>query len=589
MENEAKERAAVSRGQNALYVLPHDAAAPDEFLAPWLERLESASDALQLLVVTGDSESAASLAGAIVRMTEGAALRVVPVAGSRRAERRVRAGAHVVIGAASDLIALVRASALKLDDLRAVIVAWADELPAADAEALEALFAEIPKTAARTVVATESSEAVEALVERYARRPRRSGAGDEAGAGGPVAVGFVTTAAAGRAAALRRVIDALDPEVTRVYARTDESARIAGGALAAMGYRGDDAAATVTRDAAPTGDPADLVVLFDLPPSAAALSAIASSARRAVVLVQPRQLASLRRLALGGAVTPVALPENTTRGHAEVAALRNALLAELSGSSVGRELLVLEPLLDDHDPIELAAAALRLAGRSGRATAGASPAGTAASTGPTGPMTKIFINVGEMDNARPGDLVGAIINEGGAQRDQVGRIDVRDKHAVVEVESSIAEQVIERLSGSAIRGRRVQARVDQDRPARSERPARPERPERGERSERPERGERPSRPRSDFGDRPARPRSFDRDRPPARGGDRERPPARSFDRDRPPARSFDRPARGGSDRPARPARDRDDRGPSSGRSGPAARGAAPRSPNRPTRPRRGDT
>ena len=584
MENEANERAAVTRGQNAMYVLPHDASAPDEFLAPWLQRVDAAAEGLQLLVVTSDAEAAAALAGAAVRLTGTAAVRVVPVTSPRRAERRVRAGAHVVIGAATDLLTLVRGSALKLDGLRAVVVAWADELAAPDIEALEALFAEVPKTAARTIVATEASESVEALVERYARRPRRNTTG-EASDGGPVDVAFLTTAPAGRAAALRRVIDALDPATVRVYARDEDSARMARQALAAMGHRADDATASVTNEEKPAGDPADLVVLFDLPASAAALANVVGGARRGVVLVQPRQLPGLRRLARGGAVTPVALPENAARGQKEVAALRNALVAELAAGGIGRELLVLEPLLDQHDPVELAAAALRLAGRM-RAPAHAPLAAgnaAAATQGPAGPTTKIFINVGEMDNARPGDVVGAIINEAGIQRDQVGRIDVRDKHTVVEVETSVAEQVIERLSGSAIRGRRVQARVDQERPARSERP---------------DRGERPSRPRGDAGDRPARGRSFDRERPAGRSFDRDRPPARSFERDRPPARSFDRAPRGGApDRPSRPPRDRDARGPAGGSRagfgerdrGFGGRDAGARGPARPPRPRRGDS
>lgn len=585
VENEAKERAAVTRSQNAMYVLPHDAAASDEFLATWVQRLDQSAAATQLLVITSDSEAAASLAAAVVRLANSGEIAVVPVASPRRAERRVRTGAHVVIGAAGDLLALVRSSALKLGDVRAVIVAWADELPASDSDALEALFAEVPKTAARTVVATEASESVEALVERYARRPRRNVAAD-AGDGAAVSVSFLTTAAAGRAAALRRVIDALDPTVARVHVRNDDSERAARQALAAMGHTGGDPAVTVTRNDGGEGEGgvADLAVLFDMPASSDALSAVAASARRTVVLLQPRQLPSLRRLARGGAVSPVALPENAARGQQEVAALRNALVAELAAGGIGRELLVLEPLLEEHDPMELAAAALRLAGRSRPgAAAGAAAPNAASAQGPAGPMTKVFVNVGEMDNARPSDIVAAIINEGGVSRDQVGRIDVRDKHSVVEIEEGVAEQVIERLTGAAIRGRRVQARVDQERP-------RGDRPERGG----PRGAERGARPSRDAGDRP-RSRGFDRDRAPSRG----------FERDRPPARTFDRPTRGGSgaDRPSRPPRDRDDRPAgnrggfgsrdsggreSGGRGGFGGRDSGSRGPARPGRPRRGD-
>jgi ATP-dependent RNA helicase DeaD len=553
VEHEAKEPAGVTRSQNAMYVLPHDATASEEFLAPLLQRIKAGEEAPQLLVISSDVDVAASLATVAVRLGGDAGLRVVPVVSDRRGERRVREGADVVIGGATELLALVRAAALKLESLRGVCVAWADELSSADVDALEALFAEIPKTAPRVIVATEATDSVEALVERYARRPRRAGRADTEAE--PVNVSFVTAAAAGRAAALRRVIDALDPGTARVVVRGEESERAARLALSAMGYRGADAAITVTYADAIGEEPVDLTVLYDLPHTPAALGAASATAKRTIALVQPRQIESLRKLAAGGTVSPIALPDVAARGAAEVAALRKALVEELSAGGIGRELLVLDPLLEDHDPIELAAAALRLASRS---NAGAGQVrGATAAPAPTGPMTRVFFNVGEMDSARPGDLVGAIINEGGLQREQVGRVELRDKHAVVEVASDAAEQMIERISGTSIRGRRVQARVDQERPARGDRGEKGERPPRS-RERSPDR-ERPSRERSFDRERPPRSGSFDRERPPRSGSfDRERPPrSGSFDRERPPrSGSFDRerPPRSGSFDRERPPR-----------------------------------
>ena len=591
MDNEAKEPAAVTRGQNAMYLLPHDAAAAEEFLTPLLRRLDSGDDALQLLVITSDVETAGSLAAHVVSASEEEPLRVVPVVNPFRAERRVREGAHVVIGTASDLLGLVGKATLKLDGLRAVAVAWADALQPADVDALEALFAEVPKGAARVIVATEATDSVEALVERYARRPRRAAApaAEETTA---VNVGYIVAAAAGRPAVLRRVIDGLDPLTARVLVRTAETERAARLALGAMGYHGSYSAVTVEQAADAADERVDLLVLFDLPASTAALAEAAANAKRTIALVQPRQLASLRTLAGGGAVAPVTLPDVAARGQAEVAALRRALADELRAGGVGRELLVLEPLLEEHDPIELAAAALRLMGR---ATAGAgqvaATAGAAAAA--AGPMSRIFVNVGEMDGARPGDLVGAAINEGGAQREQVGRVELRDKHAILEVASSVAEQVIERLNGSSIRGRRVQARLNQERPPRRDRDDRPPRgggrgEERGgprsfgrDRERGPERAPRErsfDRPPRDRGfDRPPRERSFDR--PPREGGFDRPPRERSFDRP-PRERSFDRPPRErGFDRDRGfGTRDRQ----SGGREG-------GRGPARPPRPRRGDT
>jgi len=74
--------------------------------------------------------------------------------------------------------------------------------------------------------------------------------------------------------------------------------------------------------------------------------------------------------------------------------------------------------------------------------------------------TRLFLSVGERDGARRGDLVGAITGEAGITGAQIGKIDLRDTYALVDVSSLVADRVVERLTGVSIRGRRVTARLD---------------------------------------------------------------------------------------------------------------------------------
>jgi ATP-dependent RNA helicase DeaD len=162
----------------------------------------------------------------------------------------------------------------------------------------------------------------------------------------------------------------------------------------------------------------------------------------------------------------------------------------------------------------------------------------------------LFVNLGEKDGIRAQEIITAITMEAGIPGSQVGRVEVRDTHAIVEVASAVAELVVDKITGAVVRGRKVQARLDapkEDRPPRSgpprsgsDHPARP--------FER-DRGERPARP-FDKTDRPARP-GAPRSGPP-RGGSSDRP-ARPFNRDAGP-RKFD----GGNARPTRPLPPRDD-------------------------------
>ena len=548
-QQDAKETGAVTRGQNVLDVMPHDWPSIAYFLGPLLERVDAGLREVQLLVVTPDAETAADVAAAAVRLVEDRGISVLAATAARRASRLLRLQpAQVVAGAPDELLQLVKSTTLKLTQVRAVALAWVDELVAAGAEgALETLFADVPKEAARTIVAAELAPAVEALVERYARRARRvtSTTPPEGDVGVPIE--YVGTSAFTRAAVLRRLLDELDPGTAAVFTRDEESKRAAHDTLRALGY-GADAPVRVARTG---GGENDLVVLYDLPASRGELrEAVGSQPRRVVALVQPRQLASLRALAAGGEVRPLALPEAALRARSREAALRAELRDVLAKEGYGRELLALEPLLDDYDGIEIAAAVLRLLERA-RTEAEARPAATGARAGGGGGGgggAKLFVNVGARDNARPGDLMGAIVNETGTPREAVGRIDVRESFSLVEVPARAAEEIAGKLTGTTIRGRRVMAKVEEDRPGRDSRgPARGAgrgQSPRGPAREGAPRGDRPAGPR---GDRPGGPRG---DRPRGAGprserprGERPRDDRSRGERSRSDGRSGGRPAR----------------------------------------------
>src|ERR1043166_909925 len=166
---------AVGRRQHVLHVMPHDWESIVRFLAPLIDRIDAASRSLQLLVVTRDPESAAVVGAAAVRLLAGRDIGVVAATSARRAARLLGvAPAAVVVGDASTLLELTRGSVLSLGSLRAVAIAGADAVIASGRrDQLEALFADIPKEAIRTIVTGTLTPEVETLVEHHARRARR--------------------------------------------------------------------------------------------------------------------------------------------------------------------------------------------------------------------------------------------------------------------------------------------------------------------------------------------------------------------------------------------------------------------------------
>jgi hypothetical protein len=76
-----------------------------------------------------------------------------------------------VTGTATDLLALRRDSALNIDGLRAaVIIGLDDVLAEGDAEALQALLADVPADAMRIATLDNETPAVESFLEAYTRR-----------------------------------------------------------------------------------------------------------------------------------------------------------------------------------------------------------------------------------------------------------------------------------------------------------------------------------------------------------------------------------------------------------------------------------
>ena len=533
----------IVRNQNILYTLPFDAASLGQVLTPVVERVEAHAAETQMLVVAPDAETALTAARVTGQLAGDRGLIVLPATGAARAARLLRArSAHVISGAPAELLGLIQGSTLKLEHVRVLVLAWLDDILATGAApALEAIMNEVPKDAARLVVVSRATPEVDAFVERYLRRARR--VGDGAGeATEPVSVRYVAVSSAARATALRRLLDELDPGSAMVYVRSAEAAEEVTMLRRTLGYGEDDALRIVRggaggSDVAPAAE-SELVVLYDLPGSHQELRSLVASGRSQVVaLVSARQLELLRHLAADGEVAPFVLTTAAASARARETTMRDEVRAVLGGGAPAREILALEPLLEEFDGIEIAAAVLRLLelererARERPAERGPRRDATGGSTAPApgGEWTQLFVNIGERDGARVGDLVGAITGEVGLTREQIGRVEVRESHSTVQVAASVADRVVERLTGTMIRGRRAAARVDRVGAERAG-SGRGERPGRGDRGDRPARGAAGRPPRGDRGDRgPERggrgaPRGDARGaRGPSRGfGDRER-------------------------------------------------------------------
>src|SRR5262249_7254154 len=141
-------------------------------------------------------------------------------------------------------------------------------------EPLEVVLGEVPKEASRVVITDRLSGEVEALLERHLRRASRQGVATEGAASAELPIRYVTTTASGRGAALRRLLDDLDPPSVVVLASDDEAADSARAAIAALGLDSD---AGVRVETTPIDEAAALVILYDLPSDSSSIARLAAA------------------------------------------------------------------------------------------------------------------------------------------------------------------------------------------------------------------------------------------------------------------------------------------------------------------------
>jgi len=348
-------------------------------------------------------------------------LRAHAVTGLARTAALLKEGrVGVLVGSPADLGTLLTRSALKLDTLDTLVIAW----PESFAGELDTLLGEAPE--ARRVILSWNPHGLTDFIERHARRAEIVGDMPLDSVGkplGPVASARYAVVPAGRrAVAVRDVLDAV--RSVRPYV-----------------WQGGDVVAPA--------EPPDAVVATTLPTreELRLLSAIAQP----LMVALASQVPYLKSIA---SLSSFALPSRADRAQDRSAALRAEVSARLTQGDVDAELAVLAPLFEEHDPALVAGALLAI---SRQPSAVSQPTPVAS---PQSGWAKVFVTVGTKDRASAKDLVGALIKEVGLQKGQIGKIDVRETFSLVEVSPDAADQAVRRLSGVSIRGRRVTARPD---------------------------------------------------------------------------------------------------------------------------------
>jgi ATP-dependent RNA helicase DeaD len=237
------------------------------------------------------------------------------------------------------------------------------------------------------------------------------------------------------------------------------------------------------------------VINYDIPESPDAYvhrigrTGRAGRAGVAITLVQPREQYLLKAIekVVKQRIEPARIPTiadvRAKRMETLIAALRDTLAEDDFGSYR----VAVRALAQEFDPLDVAAAAAKLAAEAvhGEETDGAEPERAPvrpelraprqskgerfeanARDGSRAPkrrrdndaMVRIVITAGEQRGIRPKDLVGAIAGEADIPGTSIGAIQIGERHSIVEVPEQVADKVIRALSKATLKGQRVTAK-----------------------------------------------------------------------------------------------------------------------------------
>lgn len=495
------------------------------FALPLLHRIDPTAAPrarLAALVLVPTRELAMQVAEAVHRYGRPFGAAVISLYGGASMEQQIRSlkrGVDVVIATPGRALDHIRRKTLHLDHVKTVVLDEADEmLDMGFAEDLEAILSELPAMRQTALFSATIPARITAIAKAHLKDPVVIRIERPVTAPGETAkvrqVAYLVPRAH-KMAALARVLDVEAPESAMVFCRTRTEVDQLTETLVAHGYRAEALHGGLSQDqrdrvmkrfrsrgsdlliatdvAARGLDVKHVthVVNFDVPwESESYTHRIGRTGRAgregvAITLAEPREHRILRSIeaATGQKIEIGTVPSVADLRTRKLEQLRDQVVAILTNEDVDRYRPIVEQLAEEHDVMDIAAAAIRMVARKSEndqepveipsvvPRGGDRDAHTprparqsrrehAGKVGGAA-VARLYIGAGRKLKIRPGDIVGAIAGEANIPIAQIGAVQIGDRHSIVEVPEDKAGYIIAKLSASTIKGKKVRVRRDQ--------------------------------------------------------------------------------------------------------------------------------
>jgi ATP-dependent RNA helicase DeaD len=489
------------------------------FALPILSQIDTSIAAPQALVLCPTRELAIQVAEAFQKYaTKIPGFHVLPIYGGQSYTPQLKGlkrGAHVIVGTPGRLLDHVNSGALKLDQLKTLVLDEGDEmLQMGFADAIEALLSQTPADKQVALFTATLPHAIRRIAQTHMRDPREIAIQSRGASALKIRQRYWLVSGLHKLDALTRLLEAEKFEAVLVFVRTkietvDLAQRLEARGFAASALNGDMEQRTreqtvqrlkdgkidilIATDVAARGldvERISHVLNYDIPYDAETYvhrigrTGRAGRSGDAILFVSPRERNMLRIIerVTQQRIEEMKMPSVADMNELRVVKFKEKITAAVL-SGAGQEFRsILEQIETDGNvpAMEIAAALASM-------VQGSTPLFLAqkAESAPKAPPnidgsvpTSIYrIAVGHEHGVLPGNIVGCIANEANLEGRHIGHIDIREDHSYVEL-PTLPDEMIDQLRTVRVRGEELRIeRVD----------SKPEKPKFSGKSRRPDR------------------------------------------------------------------------------------------------------
>lgn len=431
----------------------------------------------------------------------------------------LRRGAQVVVGTPGRVIDHLSKGSLDLSNLQYLVLDEADEmLRMGFADDVEQILAETPEDKQVALFSATMPGQIRRIAKKYLNNPAEISVKAKTTTGENTRQRYLQVMGPHKLDAMTRILEVEDYDGVIAFVRTKMATEELADKLKSRGYRaaainGDipqqqrertvealrsgSIDVLVATDVAARGldvERISLVVNYDIPHDTESYvhrigrTGRAGRSGDAILFMTPREKYLLRAIekATRQPVEQMHLPSADTINNLRLSKFADQITETLGSQelSVFRELISTYEQEHDVTAAEIAAALAYMAQGGESLLVKDLPAAPEyqkrerakdgfGSRGPTRTLTEgnatYRIAVGRRQRVMPGSIVGAIANEGGLSSSQIGGIDIRADHTLVELPAELSKDQWRALSKTRIGGELIRLELDSGRKPRSER------------------------------------------------------------------------------------------------------------------------